>query len=87
MDIPDPGIEPGSPALQADSLSTELSGSPKENAKVEIITEVWCLSFNTLSLRFRCQIGICFHRSEVQIREYSCGDYLPMGDSRNHGHG
>ena len=26
--FPDPGIEPGSPALQADSLPTALSGSP-----------------------------------------------------------
>ena len=29
-DLPDPGIKPGSPALQADSLPTELSG--KTNA-------------------------------------------------------
>ena len=28
VDFPDPGIEPGSPALQADSLATELSGKP-----------------------------------------------------------
>ena len=28
MDLPDQGIEPGSPALQADSLPTELSGKP-----------------------------------------------------------
>ena len=28
-DLPNPGIEPGSPALQADSLPTELSGKPK----------------------------------------------------------
>ena len=27
-DFPDPGIEPGSPALQADSLPTELLGKP-----------------------------------------------------------
>ena len=27
-DLPDSGIEPGSPALQADSLATELSGKP-----------------------------------------------------------
>ena len=27
-DIPDPGLEPGSPALQADSLLTELQGKP-----------------------------------------------------------
>ena len=28
-DLPDPGIEPGSPALQAGSLLFELQGSPK----------------------------------------------------------
>ena len=28
MDCPDPGVELGSPALQADSLPTELSGKP-----------------------------------------------------------
>ena len=27
-DLPDPGIEPQSPALQADSLRTELQGKP-----------------------------------------------------------
>ena len=27
-DLPDPEIEPGSPALQAESLPTELSGKP-----------------------------------------------------------
>ena len=27
-DLPDPGIEPRSPALQVDSLPTELSGKP-----------------------------------------------------------
>ena len=29
-DLPDPGIEPRSPALQADSLWTELQGKPYE---------------------------------------------------------
>ena len=29
-DLPNPGIEPGSPALQADSLLTELPGKPME---------------------------------------------------------
>ena len=35
-DIPDPGMEPRSPALQADTLTSELSGKPKmevESAK------------------------------------------------------
>ena len=30
VNLPDPGIELGSPALQADSLPTELSGKPQE---------------------------------------------------------
>ena len=30
-DPPSPGIKPGSPALQADSLPTELQGNPMEN--------------------------------------------------------
>ena len=29
MDLPDPGIEPGSPALQADSSPSELPGKPQ----------------------------------------------------------
>ena len=29
-DLPNPGIEPGSPVLQADSLSTELQRKPSE---------------------------------------------------------
>ena len=29
VDLPDPGIKLGSPALQADSLPTELSGKPQ----------------------------------------------------------
>ena len=28
MDLPDPGIKPGPPALQADSLPTQLPGMP-----------------------------------------------------------
>ena len=30
-DLPDPGIEPGSPALQADSLPTNLWGKPSDS--------------------------------------------------------
>ena len=30
-DLPNPGIKPGSPALQEDSLQTELSGKPDGN--------------------------------------------------------
>ena len=33
-DLPDPGIEPGSPALQADALPTEPSGKPLEKKQI-----------------------------------------------------
>ena len=33
MDLPDLGIEPGSPALQANSLPTELSGKPSNHGR------------------------------------------------------
>ena len=41
MDLPKPGIEPGSPALQADSLPTELSGKPMGYGRGIVI----CLSY------------------------------------------
>ena len=31
-DLPDPGIEPGSPELQVDCLPSELPGKPQANA-------------------------------------------------------
>ena len=34
--LPNPGIEPGSPELQADSLPTELPGKPYKVFKVAI---------------------------------------------------
>ena len=46
-DLPDPGIEPGSPALQVDSLPTELSGKPintkkhYENKHCSIVSDSW----------------------------------------------
>ena len=40
-DLPDPGIELGSPALQADSLLAELPGEARDLHKAIIITIVW----------------------------------------------
>ena len=31
-DLPDAGVDPGSPALQADSLQAELSGKPSKKS-------------------------------------------------------
>ena len=40
-DLPDPEIEPGSPALQVDSLATELSGKPIQVNKY--LLGIWIL--------------------------------------------
>ena len=37
-DFPNPGIEPGSPALQADTLPSEPPGKPQVRTYVSIIT-------------------------------------------------
>ena len=34
-DLPNPGLEPGSPTLQADSLLSELQGKPKVEVKLK----------------------------------------------------
>ena len=39
-DLPDPGIEPMSPALQADSLPSEPSGEHKRK-QGRVLTHVW----------------------------------------------
>ena len=49
MDLPNPGIELGSPVLQADSLPTELSGKPKKAFRMMFVL-IWlgrglCLMF------------------------------------------
>ena len=42
-DIPDPGIEPRSPALQAESLPTELQGKSQKDESQRIDNfELWC---------------------------------------------
>ena len=38
-DLPDPGIEPRFPALQADSLLTEVQGKPLERCERALKTE------------------------------------------------
>ena len=47
-DLPDPGIEPGSPALQADSLPSEPSGKPLLPPEITV-DSWWILSSSGLS--------------------------------------
>ena len=39
-DLPNPGIKPGSPALQADALSSEPPGKPPMHHKVGLISKL-----------------------------------------------
>ena len=43
-DLPDPGIEPQSPALQADSLSSESPGKPFHSVTSSMYSAPWCTS-------------------------------------------
>ena len=45
-DLPDPGIEPGSPALEADALTSEPPGKPSKH-NVDVNLEVWDFFINT----------------------------------------
>ena len=38
-DLLDPGIEPKSPALQADSLLTEVQGKPNESERCSVLSD------------------------------------------------
>ena len=40
-DLPDPGIEPRSPTLQADALLFELPGKPKGTSIFGSLTHLW----------------------------------------------
>ena len=62
MDLPDPGIKPGSPALQAESLPTELSGTDGNSVTVIAVSDVvvysHCLSlFSSLVLLAKGTLG------------------------------
>ena len=40
-DLPDPGIEPGSPTMQADALTSEPPGKPPTFQLLQIIPQIW----------------------------------------------
>ena len=49
VDLPHLGIQPGSPALQVDSLPTELSGKPQNNRWIK-----FSVSFHVVVLAKLC---------------------------------
>ena len=77
-DLPDPGMKPRSPALQADSLPTELEGSPN-------VILVLCFTWLCLTLLRPCGLlppGSSVHRiSQARILEWVAISYS-RGSSR-----
>ena len=63
-DLPDLGIEPGSPALQADSLLTELEKSPK----MTLCDPVDCTVHGILQARMLRCVAFPFFRGSSQPR-------------------
>ena len=47
-DLPDPGIEPGSPALEADPLTSEPPGKPRYHLNQSLIQSKALTLFNFL---------------------------------------
>ena len=49
-DLPDPGIGPGSPTLQADALTSEPPGKPLQQGAVDKMVDLWNSFVETLTL-------------------------------------
>ena len=62
--LPDPGIEPGSPALQADSLPTELPGKPRFSFFWQTIFEILELLILRLNL-FKANLRLGYDDQSV----------------------
>jgi hypothetical protein len=63
-DLPNPGIEPGSPALQVDSLPAELSGKPY----------VKFYKYNSLSAQINITYNKGIHQSCLVLGLWSAQD-------------
>ena len=83
-DLPNPGIEPRSPALQTDSLPTELKEAPcyqssrGEFATTEVdITNVCILMSIWIwnSMNFFFPFLLCFHHFSVDMKEFCVFKY------------
>ena len=83
--LPDPGIEPGSPALQADSLPSEPPGRPKNTGMCNL--SLLQGNFSTSELNrglFHCFPG----GSEVKASAWNAGDLGSIpGSGRSPGEG
>ena len=51
-DLPGPGMEPGSPAFQADTLTSEPPGKPYSEHRYFLLSEIECIIYSILPFLF-----------------------------------
>ena len=83
-DLLDPGIEPGSPALQVDSLPAELSGKPKVKLKVAqscltLCNPLDCIVHGILQARTLEWVAFPFFRGSSQPRDRTQVSHIAGG--------
>ena len=72
---PNPGIEPRSPTLQADSLPFEPQGKPLENSKdctkklVELINELSKIAVKLYKINVQKSVALLYTNNELSERE------------------
>ena len=75
-DLPDPGIEPGSPALQADALPSELPGKPIDIIAVEyFIVQITVIYLHFLIIQFSL-LQIMLQCIILNANFYDSNDFL-----------
>ena len=80
-DLPDPGIEPRFPALQADSLPTELPGKPHWEGRsykrstfwMGVQMKWWRTGFDFGYVSLRCLLDRCPSGDSKEVVEYESG--------------
>ena len=69
-DLPDPGIEPGSPALQVDALTSQPPGKPQECSKyhtVAFISHASKVMLKTLQARLQQYVNCKFQMFKLVL--------------------
>ena len=78
-DLPNPGVEPGSPALQADSLPTEIWGEPIQS---ESVRGPYPLDLGPESFLVPNALFVCLH---LTFLVFSCWSHFPIGPTLKNG--
>ena len=80
-DLPDPGIKPGSPALQADALPSETPGKPNKGnkAEVNVFLELSCCFSDSTDVGSLISGSFVFSKSSLNIWNFTVHELLKPG--------